>query len=72
MYLEDLLRMVQGLVKVLITSGGESSRSSENRLLITRLISSRLSSSTSFAGSLANGGCGMSKGIMDEVRLATI
>ena len=54
------------------TSSGESSRSSENRLSITQLISSRLSSFTSLAGSLAGGGCGMSKGIMDEVRLATI
>ena len=54
------------------TSGGESSGSSENRLLITRLISSRLSSSTSLVGSLASGGCGMLKGIMDEVQLTTI
>ena len=54
------------------TSGGESSGSSENRLSITRLISSKLSSSTSLAGSLANGGCGMSTGIKDEVQLATI
>ena len=51
------------------TSGGELSRSLENKLSITWLISSRLSSSTSLAGSLGNGGCGMSKGIMDEVRL---
>ena len=50
-----------------LTSGGESSRSLENRLSITRLISSRLYSSTSLVVSLANGGCGMSKGIMDEV-----
>ena len=54
------------------TSGGESSGSSENRLSITWLISSRLSSSTSLFGSLAGRGCEMSKGIMDEVRLATI
>ena len=49
------------------TSGGESSGSSENRLSITRLISSRLSSSTSLVGSLANGGCGMARGMKDEV-----
>ena len=53
------------------TCGGESFGMSVNRLLITRLISSRFSSSTSLAGSLANGGCGMSAGIKDEVRLAT-
>ena len=52
-------------------SGGESSRSSENRLSITQLIYSKFSSSTYFAGSLDNGGCGMSTGIKDEVRLAT-
>ena len=52
--------------------GGESSSSSENRLSITWLISSWLSSSASLAGSLAGGGCEMSKGIMDEVRLAAI
>ena len=56
----------------LSTSGGESSGLSENKLSITWLISSRLSSSTSLAGSLASGGCEMSKGIMDEVRLAII
>ena len=55
-----------------LTSGGESSRSLENRLSITWLISSMLYSSTSLVGSLANGGCGMSTGIKDEVRLATI
>ena len=49
------------------TSGGESSRLSENRLSITRCISSKLSSSSSLAGSLANGGHGMSRGIKDEV-----
>ena len=49
------------------TSGGESSGSLENRLSITWLISSRLSSSMSLASSLAGGGCDMSKGIMDEV-----
>ena len=49
------------------TSGGELSGSLENRLSITRLISSRLSSSISLAGSLDSVGCGMSKGIMDEV-----
>ena len=54
------------------TSGGESSGSSKNRLSITWLISSMLSSSTFIVGSLASGGCGMPKGIMDEVRLATI
>ena len=53
-------------------TGGELSGSSENRLLITRLISSRLSSSISLVGSLADGGCEMSKGIMDEVRLVAI
>ena len=53
------------------TSGGESSGSSENRFSIIQLISSRLSSSTSLAGSLANGGCGMSTGIKDEVWLVT-
>ena len=53
------------------TSGGESSGSSENRLSITRLIYFRLTSSTSLVGSLANGGCGMSTGIKDEVQLAT-
>ena len=54
------------------TSGGELSGSSENRLSITWLISSRLSSSTSLNGSLVGGGCELSKGIMDEVRLTTI
>ena len=54
-----------------LTSGGELSRSSENRLLITWLISVRLFSSTSLASSLANGGCGMSTGIKDEVGIAT-
>ena len=49
------------------TCGGESSWKSENRLSITQLISSRFSSSTSLAGSLANRGCGMSAGIKDEV-----
>ena len=53
------------------TCGGESSGLSENRLLINWLISSKLYSSTSLTGSLANGECGMSKGIKDEVRLAT-
>ena len=54
------------------TSSGESSGSSENRLSITKLIYSRLSSSTSLAGSLAGGGCETFKGIMDEVQLVTI
>ena len=54
------------------TFGGESSGSSKNRLSNTWLISSRLSSSTSLVGSLANGGCGMSKGIMEEVQLVKI
>ena len=49
--------------------GGESSGMSENRLSITRLISSRFSCSPSLAGSLVGGGCEMSKGIMDEVWL---
>ena len=53
------------------TCGGESSGTSENKLSITRFISSKFSSSTSLAGSLANGGCGMSARIKDEVRLAT-
>ena len=53
------------------TCGGESSGSSENRFSITRLISSRFSSSTSLAGSFPNGGGGMSAGIKDEVRLGT-
>ena len=50
-----------------LTCGGESSGMSENRLSITRLIYSRFSSSTSLASSLANGGCGISAGIKDEV-----
>ena len=53
------------------TCGGESYGSSENRLSITWLISSRLSSSTSLASSLANRGCQMSEGTKDEVRLMT-
>ena len=53
------------------TCGGESSRLSKNRLSITQLISSRFSSSTSLAGSSPNGGCRMSVGIKDEVRLVT-
>ena len=44
------------------TCGGESSMSSENKLSITRLISSWLSSSTSLVGSLANGGVGCRQG----------
>ena len=54
------------------TSGCELSGSSKNKLSITWLISFRLSSSTSLAGSLAGGGCEMSKGIIDEVRLVAI
>ena len=54
------------------TSSGESSESSENRLSITQLISSSLPSSTCLARSLSSGGFGMSEGIKDEVRLATI
>ena len=51
--------------------GGESFGSSENRLSISRLISSRFSSSTSLFGSLANKGYEMSVGIKDEVRIVT-
>ena len=54
---------VIGVVGILsigsLNYGGESSGSSENRLLITWLISSMLSASTSLAGSLAGGGCEM-------------
>ena len=53
------------------TYGGESSGMSKNRLSITWLISFKFSSSTSLVGSLVDGGCGMSAGIKDEVRLAT-
>ena len=49
------------------TCGGESSGSSENKLSITRLISSWLSSSTSLPGSLDNVRGGMFAGIRDEV-----
>ena len=55
-----------------LNSSGELFGSSENRLSITWLISFWLYSSTSLAGSLAGGGCEMSKGIMDEVWLAEI
>ena len=50
-----------------LTCGGESYGFSENRLSITQLISSRFSSSMSLSRSLANGGCGMSARIKDEV-----
>ena len=54
------------------TSGGELSGSSENRFLIIWLIYSWLSSSASLSGSLAGGGCEMSKGIIDEAQLVAI
>ena len=70
---------VIGVVGILLVNsgssnyGGELVGSSENRLSITWLISSWLSSSTSLAGSLAGGGCEISKAwIMDEVQLAII
>ena len=47
--------------------GGEPSRMSENRLSISRLISSMFSSSPFLAGSLASGGGAMSVGVKDEV-----
>ena len=59
----------------LSTSGGESSRSSKSKLSITLLIaamSAWLSSSIPSTGSLASGGWGLSGGIIDVVRLATI
>ena len=54
----------------LLTSGGESSRSSENKLSITLSIaamSSLLSSYIPPNGSLASGGWGLSEGIIDVV-----
>ena len=54
-----------------LTCGGEYSGSLENRLSITRLISSKFSSSTSLVGLLANGGCGMSARIKNEVGIVT-
>ena len=59
----------------LSTSGGESSRSSENKLSITLLIvamSAWLSSSIPSTGSLASGGWGLSGGIIDVVQLVAI
>ena len=59
----------------LSTSGGYSSRSSENKLLITLLITSMsawLYSSIPPTGSLASGGWGLSKGIIDVVLPTTI
>ena len=59
----------------LSTSGGESSRSSKNKLSITLLIvamSSWLSSTIPSTTSLASGGWGLSEGIIDVVRLEII
>ena len=54
------------------TYGGELPGSSANRLSITWLISSYLSSFTSLDSSLASGGCEMSKRIMYKACLVTI
>ena len=58
-----------------LTFGGESSRSSKNKLLITLLIASMsawLYSSIPLTGSLASGGWGLFEGIIDVVQLASI
>ena len=47
--------------------GGEPSGMSENKLLISRLISSMFSSSSFLAGSLAGGGGVLSVEVKDEV-----